>query len=99
MMSVGNFLGHVFRRKTQCRLRPAKALATRKLAIEQLENRLVPATLTFLPDADAYVQQSAPSSNGNSANLYADGSPVVSSFLRFQLSGVVGTVQGAKLRL
>ncbi len=49
--------------------------------------------LIFTPVADAYVNQSAPSTNyGQSTQLRIDGSPLVNSYLRFNISGLNGRV-------
>jgi len=58
-------------------------------------------TITFSPQADARVQESTPSSNYGTANLRTDGGtdPDVESYLRFNVSGVTGTIQSAKLRV
>src|SRR5215203_478039 len=43
--------------------------------------------------ADAYVRSDAPSTRfGTSSELWADSSPIARSYLRFQVSGVSGTV-------
>jgi fibronectin type 3 domain-containing protein len=57
--------------------------------------------LTLSPDADARVQQSTPTTNYAASNLRSagDAGAVVESFLRFTVSGVVGSVRSAKLRL
>jgi hypothetical protein len=57
-------------------------------------------TLTFSPNADAYVSSAYPSTNyGSAASLRADASPVVRSFLKFSVSGLNGgTITNAKLR-
>ena len=58
------------------------------------------ATLTFTPVADTYVQNDTASTNyGTSTQLVVDNSPIRRTFLRFTVSGVSGTVTGAKLRL
>jgi Glycosyl hydrolase family 99/Fibronectin type III domain len=57
------------------------------------------ATLTYLPAADAYVNASRPSTNFGGLKLRTDGSPVVRSFLRFNVQGVSGSVQKATLSL
>jgi len=50
--------------------------------------------------ADAYVRSDAPSSRfGTSSELWADSSPITRSYLRFQVSGVSGTVTRALLRV
>jgi hypothetical protein len=58
------------------------------------------AEVTFTPVADAYVQSNAPTSNfGFTSTLKVDGSPVKISYLRFDLTGIIGAVQSAYLRL
>ena len=55
---------------------------------------------TLVPVADAYVESSTPAVNyGTSVQLVADASPTRQSFLRFDLSALVGPVQSARLRL
>ncbi|MDY7228003.1 DUF7594 domain-containing protein [Hyalangium rubrum] len=55
---------------------------------------------TFAPVADARVEAGAPSQNfGGSSVLKVDGSPEYASYLRFELSGLSGTISHAKLRL
>ena len=57
-----------------------------------------PSTLT--PVADSYVDSSAPTLNeGTSTQLRVDGSPVVHSYLKFDLSGLSGTVTSAVLHV
>jgi hypothetical protein len=57
-------------------------------------------TTTLNPVADSYVDASNPSTNyGTSTQLRIDGSPVVRSFLRFDLTGLTGTVTSATLRI
>jgi chitodextrinase len=57
--------------------------------------------LTFGPEADARVEEAAPTTNRATANLRVDGgsSPDVETYLRFAVSGVSGPVQSAKLRV
>jgi hypothetical protein len=58
--------------------------------------------LTFTADADAYVRQSYPNSNyGSSSSLLVDGAsdPDFESFIRFNVTGVSGVVQNARLRV
>src|SRR4051794_28723130 len=58
------------------------------------------ATATFTPVADTYVDNSVTTTNyGTSAQLGVDNSPVKRMFLKFTVSGVTGTVTGAKLRV
>ena len=62
----------------------------------------VPATtLTFAPVADAYVSDSAPTTNyGSALTLRVDNSaPVQRSYLRFNIQGVTGGVTRATLRI
>jgi hypothetical protein len=55
---------------------------------------------TLAPDADARVVQGSPNTNfGGQTILEADNSPVVESYLRFNVSGISGTVTRARLRL
>ena len=57
-------------------------------------------TLTFAPAADAYVYQSSPTNNYGTSNLLrADGSPIMRSYLRFDLQGISGTVTRVTLRV
>ena len=58
-------------------------------------------TLNFTPVADSFVNQSNPATNfGTSKTLYVDGSPVVRSYIRFNVSGVAtGTVSKVTLRI
>ncbi|HVK23634.1 MAG TPA: DNRLRE domain-containing protein [Actinokineospora sp.] len=58
------------------------------------------ATTTFNPVADTYVDSSHTSTNyGTSGQLGVDNSSVKRTFLRFNVTGVTGTVTGAKLRV
>ena len=55
---------------------------------------------TFVPTDDSYVGTDAPSTNyGSRTTLRFDGSPVIRTFLKFNVTGVVGTVQKATLRI
>ncbi|WP_224241193.1 CBM96 family carbohydrate-binding protein [Hyalangium gracile] len=57
-------------------------------------------TRVFTPVADARVEGTTPTGNyGSSSVLKVDGSPQYASFLRFELSGLSGTIASAKLRL
>jgi hypothetical protein len=57
-------------------------------------------TRVFTPVADARVEGASPDQNfGSSSVLKVDSSPQYASFLRFELSGLSGTVTSAKLRL
>jgi hypothetical protein len=55
--------------------------------------------LSFNPEADSYVDTSKPSTNfGSSTALRADGSPVVNSYLRFNVQNVTSTITSVTLR-
>lgn len=59
-------------------------------------------TLTFTPVADARVAQAAPTTNyGAQTNLQAGAASgsAQNSYLRFNLSGITGTIQSVKLRV
>src|SRR5205085_2435008 len=57
-------------------------------------------SVTLSPVADAYVDSSNPSLNtGTLTTLRFDGSPIVQTYLRFDLTGVSGTVTKATLRV
>src|SRR5690349_12954149 len=56
--------------------------------------------ITFQPVADAYVDSGSPSTNyGTQTQLRGDGSPVVQSYLRFDIQGLGGAVSRATLRI
>ncbi|HEX6034473.1 MAG TPA: DNRLRE domain-containing protein, partial [Anaerolineales bacterium] len=66
----------------------------------QVTTPSIPTTFTFTPEADSYVSESSPTSNyGTLSTLRADGSPLVRSYLRFNVQGLVGTPTQAKLRV
>jgi hypothetical protein len=55
---------------------------------------------TFTPVADSYVDASATTTNhGTTTALRVDGSPVVRSFLRFNVTGLTGPATSATLRI
>ncbi len=59
-------------------------------------------SLTFIANADAYANQSNPSTNyGNATTLLVDGAsdPDTEGFIRFTVAGISGTVQSARLRV
>jgi chitodextrinase len=57
-------------------------------------------TATFGAAADAYVNEGSPNANyGAVTTIRADGSPLFNSYLRFDVSGLSGTVQKATLRV
>ena len=59
-----------------------------------------PVTTPFAPVADSYVDASAPTVNhGTETQIRVDGSPVVRSYLRFNVTGLSGTVTNATLRV
>jgi hypothetical protein len=54
----------------------------------------------LIPSADSYVDSGSPSTNyGSLTTLRGDGSPVVRSYLRFNIQGVGSTVTRATLRI
>ena len=56
--------------------------------------------LTFTPVADSFVDSGSPSTNfGSQTQLRGDGSPVVRSYLRFNVQGLSGAVTRATLRI
>jgi hypothetical protein len=58
------------------------------------------ATATFTPVADTYVNSNSTGTNyGASGQLGVDNSPVKRMFLKFNVSGVTGTVSSVRLRL
>lgn len=58
------------------------------------------ATFAFTPAADSYVNSGSPTTNsGTSTQLRVDGSPLVRSYLRFNVQGLNGTVRRATLRV
>jgi chitodextrinase len=60
----------------------------------------IPSTLTFIPVADSYVNADFPTTNyGTLSTLRADSSPIVRSYLRFNVQGLLGTVTQARLRV
>ncbi len=57
-------------------------------------------TFTFVPAADAYVNESSSGTNyGSATTLRQDASPVLRSYLRFNVQGLSGTVTKATLRI
>ncbi|MGI0012748.1 MAG: DUF7594 domain-containing protein [Nitrososphaera sp.] len=55
---------------------------------------------TFTPVADTYVNSSSPNTNyGSRTTLQVDGSPTQITYLRFNVTGLSGVVQSARLRL
>jgi parallel beta-helix repeat protein len=59
-----------------------------------------PTVFTFTPTADAYVNETSPTSNyGGASTLRTDGSPIVRSYLRFDVQNVTGPIATATLRV
>lgn len=57
-------------------------------------------TTTFTSVADAYVNESYPNNNfGNRTAIRVDGSPVLHSYIRFNIQNLTGTVLRATLRI
>src|SRR5439155_13700460 len=57
-------------------------------------------TTTFVPVADAYVDPSSPTTNyGANVALRVDGSPIVTTYVKFNLTGLTGAVSSATLRV
>jgi hypothetical protein len=57
-------------------------------------------TSTFNPVADAYVNEGSPASNyGGLTTLRADATPIVRSYLRFDIQGLSGTITRVTLRI
>jgi chitodextrinase len=57
-------------------------------------------TVTLNPVADSYVDSANPTAtHGTSSQLRVDGSPLVDSYLRFDLSSVPGTITGLTLKV
>ena len=56
--------------------------------------------VTFVPSADSYVNSGSPDTNyGLLTTLRGDGSPIVNSYLRFNVQGLSGAVTHATLRV
>lgn len=59
-----------------------------------------PSTITLTPSADSYVNESSPTTNyGSATTLRADGSPILTAYLKFDVTGITQPVTSAKLRL
>ncbi len=59
-----------------------------------------PVSVTVLPVADSYVDAAKAATNfGANTALRVDGSPVKSTYLRFDLTGLTGTISSATLRV
>ena len=78
------------------------ATATSTLSPTPTNTQAPTTSLTFVTNADAYVNQSNPSTNyGNATTLQVDGAsdPDLESFIQFTVTGISGTIQSAKLRM
>jgi hypothetical protein len=63
-------------------------------------NTGLPSTFTFIPVADSYVNSGSPITNyGTATTFRVDGSPIVRSYLRFNVQGLNGTVNKVTLRI
>jgi calcineurin-like phosphoesterase family protein len=63
-------------------------------------NTPAPITFTFAPEADAYVDESNPTTiRGTGITIRVDGSPIVRSYIRFNIEGLSGTVTRVTLRI
>jgi hypothetical protein len=57
-------------------------------------------TFSFMPVADSYVNETSPTTNyGSQTSLRTDGSPILRSYLRFNIQGLSGNVTHATLRV
>jgi hypothetical protein len=57
-------------------------------------------TFTFNPSADAYANEGSPTTNyGTSSTLRADATPLVRSYLRFNVQGLSGSITRVTLRI
>ena len=60
----------------------------------------LPGTVVFNPTADAYVRSDNPANNyGGATSLRTDASPVINSYLRFNVTNIAQYVQQATLRI
>ena len=86
---------------TSTQLAGSTATSTSTAAIPQTSSPApVNQVVTFNPIADSYVSSGSPSTNyGSQTQLRGDGSPVMRSYLRFNVQGLNGTVRRATLRL
>jgi hypothetical protein len=56
--------------------------------------------LTLIPVADSYANSDSPTTNfGTATTFRVDGSPIVRSYLRFEVQGLTGRVSRATLRI
>jgi hypothetical protein len=63
-------------------------------------NTGAPTTFTFISVADSYVNSGSTTTNyGTSTQVRVDGSPIVRSYLRFNVQGLSGTVNRVTLRI
>ncbi len=91
--------------KTGIALNSKESRSQPQLIIETLTDQLIlddrhPGTQSILPVGDAMVRTDYPDGNyGSGSTLRVDTSPKTQSYLRFDLSGLVGTVANATLRI
>jgi hypothetical protein len=80
--------------------RPLGALAAAAIIVASVSSTVATTSVSLHPVADTWVNsQNAASRYGGSTVLRIDGSPAWRAYLRFDLSGVGGTVTGAVLKL
>jgi acid phosphatase type 7 len=89
--------------RTSTGIPPATATLTRTSTLAATQaSSATPAgnRLTLAPIADSYVEAGSPSTNyGSQMQLRGDGSPVVRSYLRFDVQGLSGAVTRVTLRI
>ncbi len=77
---------------------PATATATQVAVASPTSS--VSTIMQFSPSADSYTDASSPNTNkGTSTQIRIDNSPVVNSYLRFEVQGLNGSVTSAILRV
>ena len=70
------------------------------LAVASVSSAVASTSVSLKPVADTWVNPGSPATNyGTLATIRVDGQPVWNSYLRFDLSGVSGTICGAVLKL
>src|SRR4051812_48636370 len=67
------------------------------VAVGMKSTSVLASGFSISPSADSYVDGST--NHGTSTQIRVDGSPVVTSFLRFNVSGISGTINSVKLRV
>jgi hypothetical protein len=79
---------------------PVPTLTNTALSMTPQANSGPTTTFTFSPVADAYVNESSSTTNyGTSTQLRTDGSPIVRSYMRFDVRNLVGRITRATLRV